>query len=89
MRRCLRVWMTLAVALAFVTTVADAQAPRTPWGDPDLQGTWSNATLTPLQRPAELKDKEFFTPAEAKAYVRGRLAAVSGPRTYALGGSQP
>ena len=45
---------------------------------PDLQGTWSNATLTPLQRPAELKDKEFFTPEEAKAYVRQRLAAVSG-----------
>ncbi|MDD9980941.1 MAG: hypothetical protein OXU81_06210, partial [Gammaproteobacteria bacterium] len=26
---------------------------RTPWGDPDLQGVWSYATFTPLQRPAE------------------------------------
>src|SRR5262249_17900923 len=27
-------------------------APRTPWGHPDLQGTWSNATTTPLERPS-------------------------------------
>src|SRR5262247_4408139 len=27
-------------------------APKTPWGDPDLQGVWNNATSTPLQRPA-------------------------------------
>ena len=26
---------------------------RTPWGDPDLQGTWTNRTTTPLQRPGE------------------------------------
>ena len=25
--------------------------PRTPWGDPDIQGTWSNGTITPLERP--------------------------------------
>jgi hypothetical protein len=64
--------------LALACSIAAAQTPRTAWGDPDLQGTWSNATLTPLQRPANLKDKEFFTPAEAKAYVRQRLAAQSG-----------
>jgi hypothetical protein len=68
--------MTLPLALA--GRLADAQTARTPWGAPDLQGTWSNATLTPLQRPLDLKDKEFFTPAEAKAYVKQRLAAQSG-----------
>jgi hypothetical protein len=26
-------------------------APKTPWGDPDLQGVWNDATSTPLQRP--------------------------------------
>ena len=26
---------------------------RTPWGDPNLQGSWSNATTTPLERPAK------------------------------------
>jgi hypothetical protein len=68
----------VALPLALAAAAADAQKLRTPWGDPDLEGTWSNATLTPLQRPAELKDKEFFTPEEAKAYVRQRLTAVSG-----------
>jgi hypothetical protein len=67
-----------ASASLLAAQLAGAQALRTPWGDPDLQGTWSNATLTPLQRPAELKDKEFFTPEEAKAYVQQRLAAQSG-----------
>jgi hypothetical protein len=70
--------MVIASASLLGARLADAQAPRTPWGDPDLQGTWSNATLTPLQRPLELKDKEFFTPEEAKAYVQQRLASQSG-----------
>ena len=39
--------------------------PRTPWGDPDLQGVWSYATLTPLERPASVGGREFFTPEEA------------------------
>lgn len=47
--------------------------PRTPWGDPDLQGSWSNATVTPLERPAELGSKEFFTPAEAAEYAKTAL----------------
>ena len=52
------VWLA-AVPLAGQTL------PRTPWGDPDLQGVWSYATLTPLQRPPELDGREFFTPEEA------------------------
>ena len=48
-------------------TEAPGDAPRTAWGDPDLQGTWSYASLTPLERPAELADREFFTPEEAAA----------------------
>lgn len=62
-------------ALAATTLMAQAKAPRgtstrrwvapkTAWGDPDLQGFWTNTTTTPLQRPAELKDKEFLTDAE-------------------------
>ena len=34
-------------------------APRTPDGKPDLQGIWSYATITPLERPAEFAGKEF------------------------------
>jgi hypothetical protein len=33
--------------------------PRLPWGDPDIEGTWTNATLTLLQRPADLGAKQF------------------------------
>ena len=37
----------------------------TPWGDPDISGMWSYASLTPLQRPERLGGKEFYTPEEA------------------------
>jgi hypothetical protein len=47
---------------------------RTPWGDPDLQGIWSYATLTPLERPKELGDREFFTDEEiAERNARSRV----------------
>jgi hypothetical protein len=42
-------------------TATTTPVPRTPWGHPDLQGRWTNATVTPLERPAELAGKEFFT----------------------------
>jgi hypothetical protein len=42
--------------------------PRTPDGHPDLQGIWDNSTLTPLERPAELAGKEFFSKVEAADY---------------------
>jgi hypothetical protein len=48
-------------------------SPRTPDGQPDLQGVWTNATLTTFQRPAELGKKEFFTKDEAVAYEKQRL----------------
>ncbi len=40
--------------------------PRTPWGDPDLQGTWpiSNLMTVPLQRPAQYGERLQFTPQE-------------------------
>jgi hypothetical protein len=47
--------------------------PRTADGRPDLQGIWSNATLTPFERPAELAGKEFFTEAEAAEFTRATL----------------
>jgi hypothetical protein len=47
--------------------------PRTPDGQPDLQGIWSNATLTPLERPRELAGKPFFTQEEAAEYEKRAL----------------
>ena len=46
--------------------------PRLPEGHPDLQGYWTNATFTPLERAPELAGKEFFTEAEAEAYEKQR-----------------
>ena len=42
-------------------------APRTPWGEPDLQGTYSNRTITPFERPANVAGREFFTQEEVAA----------------------
>jgi len=40
---------------------------RTAWGDPDLQGVYTFATLTPFQRPATQAGKNVLTPEEQKA----------------------
>lgn len=43
--------------------------PRTPDGQPDLQGIWTSPTLTPFERPAQFKDKAFLTKEEAAAWA--------------------
>ncbi|HEY2751983.1 hypothetical protein [Phenylobacterium sp.] len=48
-------------------------APRNAFGQPDLTGFWSNATLTPEQRPAALGDRAVYTPAEV-AKLEGAVA---------------
>jgi hypothetical protein len=54
--------------------------PKTADGQPDLQGVWSNTTLTPLERPAELAGKEFLTEQEAADYVKRTLQQVNSDR---------
>ncbi|PYQ81738.1 MAG: hypothetical protein DMG03_19235, partial [Acidobacteria bacterium] len=44
--------------------------PHTPWGDPDLQGVWNDATSTPLSRPGGLSDKQVLTDEEAAEFQR-------------------
>jgi hypothetical protein len=66
----------LAITAVLATGALDAQTyktPRTPWGQPDLQGYWTNTTTTPLQRPPELKDKAVLSGAELAD--RDRLVA--------------
>jgi hypothetical protein len=46
------------------------KVPRTPDGRPDLQGTWTNNTATPLARPAGFAQKRYFTPEEAREFER-------------------
>jgi hypothetical protein len=57
-----------ALAALLLTAAAPASLPRMPDGHPDLQGYWDNSTLTPLERPADLADQEFFPPKAAAAY---------------------
>jgi hypothetical protein len=54
--------------------------PRTPDGQPDLQGIWTNVTTTPLERPSTLGDKAFFTQAEATAFEQTVLRDTDGDR---------
>src|SRR5688572_871148 len=58
---------------------APAPAPRTPWGHPDLQGTWDYRTITPLERPRDLGTREFYTDEERKT-LEGRAGRrMDGP----------
>jgi hypothetical protein len=65
----------LAAALWLAPTPAAAQTqpgktwtqPRTSDGQPDLEGYWTNNTITPLERPKELGSKEFYTEEEMGA----------------------
>jgi hypothetical protein len=50
-----------------------AAIPRTSDGHPDLQGVWTNATLTPLARPEQFAAKATVTDAEASAYEKKDL----------------
>src|SRR5260370_19775715 len=43
---------------------ATEQALKTPWGEPDLQGIWTDEFDTPFQRPAKYAEQEFFTEAQ-------------------------
>ena len=53
-----------AVALFGVASVAAQEAPRTAWGDPDLQGVWTNRTTTPLERPDNYEGQEVLSSEE-------------------------
>jgi hypothetical protein len=64
-----------ASLLALLSVICLAQTrpytpPKTSDRKPDLQGVWTNVTITPLERPLNLADKAFFTPAEAAAFEK-------------------
>jgi hypothetical protein len=91
--------MSCVVVLLTVTSIpvaaqdaATRNSPvtRTPWGDPDLQGIWTNNTATPFERPAELAGKERLTDAEVaelaaqdrKRAAQNNPTAISGPEHW-------
>src|SRR5438105_8844954 len=80
--------VTVAIAAAAVSaavsmplTRTSAQAPaaygtalKTPWGEPDLQGIWTDEFDTPLQRPAKYANQEFFTQGQREELNKQRGA---------------
>jgi hypothetical protein len=85
--RYLRSMMTVVLATAAFSAVilvsitrTSAQAPapalKTPWGEPDLQGIWTDEANTPLQRPAKYANQEFFTEAQRAELDKARSALL-------------
>ena len=57
--------IAILAAVVLVPVLAAAQPPeRTPWGDPDLQGVWTNRTTTPLERPSDFEGRAVLTEEE-------------------------
>ncbi len=65
-------------ALSLVRPFAAGQG-ATPVARPNFDGIWNSATATPLERPPQLKDKAFFTPAEAAEWERQAAARNEEP----------
>jgi len=59
-----------------VSVTSSAPALKTPWGEPDLQGIWTDETDTPLQRPARYASQEFFTAAQRAELDEARTAVL-------------
>ena len=55
---------------------AKTAVPKTAWGEPDLQGIWTDETDTPLQRPAKYAAQEFFTAAQRAELDDARTAVL-------------
>jgi hypothetical protein len=67
----------MSVLCAANTVAREYQVPRLPDGTPDLQGIWTNATATPVERAPELGERRAFTQQEADAIREAALAAVA------------
>jgi hypothetical protein len=91
--RLLNSMITVAITAAggavisMPVTRTSAQAPaasvaalKTPWGEPDLQGIWTDETDTPLQRPAKYAGQEFFTETQREELNQERSALLQQDR---------
>ena len=58
--------LTSLLAAGAQTAPAPYKAPRTGFGQPDIGGYWSNATLTPMTRPGKIKDQAVYSEEEVK-----------------------
>jgi hypothetical protein len=84
--RAVKALIFAAAISSLIPAATDAQSPtgtsgsfsvpKTPWGDPDLQGIWNFGTITPLERPADLGNRATLTPEEVAKL--NQLEAVRG-----------
>jgi hypothetical protein len=77
MKRRILVSIGLAVLLTQAFGFSQTGRPSTP---PDLQGIWTNATVTPLERPKQFEGKEFLTKAEAAEFEKQAVYEANGDR---------
>ena len=80
-----RTLLSASLAILLVSSISAQSPARLPWGDPDLEGIWTNATLTTLQRAPELGTKAFFTADEAAAWEKQRVQATNADRPLRAG----
>src|SRR5712691_9994264 len=72
-----------AALMALLATAASPSAaqnpapPLTSWGAPDLQGIWDFRSLTPMERPGNLVNKELFTSEEAASFAQQTIRRQS------------
>jgi hypothetical protein len=75
-------WAFVAAGVLMLTLPlqAEREVPRTPEGWPDFQGTWTNATLTPMERPASVGGRATLNEAEAAAYEKQAADNINADR---------
>ena len=71
--------------MAFPVADASAQSLKTPWGEPDLQGIWTDESDTPLQRAPKFANQEFFTDAQRAELDKQRAALLRRDRRVERG----
>ena len=89
-QKCAAVALLVLTPLAAWAQTPETVTPRTAWGDPDLQGVFDYATITPMQRPEQYADREYLTAEEAATLEQGAeardLGAAEAPARRAQAG---
>ena len=75
-----------ALMPGLVSAQDDYVAPRTEFGQPDLQGVWNFSSFIPLQRPAFFADKKFLTEEDVAALAAQTEAGLQAINNIGVGG---
>lgn len=74
---CAAVLLALVLLTPVPVAAQTSTPPLTPWGAADLQGVWDFRSLTPMERPSDLGEKEVFTGEEAETFAQERIRRQS------------